>query len=247
MVSGKKIFVTGGSRGIGRATVLTLANSGADVVFTYHSNEAAAKAVCEETVQAPGRVWAFPAQAESFAIAKATVQQAREVMGGLDGLVLNAGITRDRPLVMMAEEDWDEVIATNLKGTFNYARAALYDLIRQRYGRIVCVSSVSGGQIGVAGQTNYAATKAGQIGFVRSLAKEVAAYGVTVNAIAPGFIETDLWESIPENKRETIINSIPQKRLGKAEEVAAAIRFFLSAEAAYITGSVLVIDGGLSS
>ncbi|UFJ42564.1 3-oxoacyl-ACP reductase FabG [Brevibacillus humidisoli] len=246
MVSGKKILVTGGSRGIGRATVLALAKAGADVAFTYHSNTAAAEAVCQEAEEASARVLALQAEAEQFEKTKETVEHVRQMLGGLDGVVLNAGITRDRPLVMMPEESWDEVMTTNLKGTFNYARAAIYDMVRQRSGRIVCVSSVSG-LVGVPGQTNYAATKAGQIGFVKSLSKEVAAYGVTVNAVAPGFIETDIWESIPESKREGIMNSIPQKRLGKAEEVAAAIRFLLSEEAAYITGSVLVIDGGLSS
>ncbi|MBO8162849.1 MAG: 3-oxoacyl-ACP reductase FabG [Brevibacillus sp.] len=239
-------MVTGGSRGIGRAVVLSLVGVGADVAFTYRDNDAAAEAVCREGKQMPGRVWALKAEAEDYEQSKSTIEQAYNLLGRLDGLVLNAGITRDRPLVMMPEENWDEVIATNLKGTFTYARAAIYEMIRQRYGRIVCVSSVSG-IVGVAGQSNYAATKAGQIGFVKALAKEVAAYGITVNAVAPGFVETDIWKSIPEAKREGIISSIPLGRLAQPEEVAGAIRFLLSEEAAYITGSVLVIDGGLSS
>lgn len=238
--------MTGGSRGIGRATVLALAEAGADVAFTYSSNEEAAHDVCTAAEGYSGKVLAIQANAEDFAAAKSAVERVQDELGGLDGVVINAGITKDRPLVMMPEGDWDDVIATNLKGTFNYARAAVYGMIRERSGRIVCVSSVSG-LTGVLGQSNYSATKAGQIGFVRSLSKEVGPYGITVNAVAPGFIETDIWEQIPENKREGILASIPVGRLGQAQEVAAAIRYLLSPDAAYITGSVLVIDGGLSS
>ncbi len=244
---GKKILVTGGSRGIGRATVLALARSGAHVAFTYSSNQAAADEVLSEAVGAEGRVIAMRACVQDYKQAKRVVEDVQKQLGDLDGLVLNAGITRDGILAMMTEENWDDVVATNLKGVFNYARASIYTMIRQRAGRIVCVSSVSGGRVGIAGQTNYGATKAAQIGFVKSLAKEVAPYGITVNAVAPGFIETDLWQTLPEGKRAGLLKSIPQGRLGQPEEVAALIRFLLSEDASYITGTVVEIDGGLSA
>ena len=244
---GKKILVTGGSRGIGKATVLALVRSGALVAFTYSSNQTAAAEVLSEAAGAEGRVIAVQADVQSFEQAKQVIEEVQKELGDLDGLVLNAGITRDGILAMMPEKNWDDVVATNLKGIFNYARAAIYGMIRQRTGRIVCISSVSGGRIGVAGQTNYGATKAAQIGFVKSLAKEVALYGITVNAVAPGFIETDIWQSIPAAKHASLLKSIPQGRLGRPEEVAAVIRFLLSEDASYITGSVVEIDGGLSA
>lgn len=244
---GKKILVTGGSRGIGKATVLALARSGAYVAFTYSSNQKAAEEVLSEADELEGHVIAIQANVQDYAQAKKTINSVQEQLGDLDGLVLNAGITRDGILAMMPEENWDEVVATNLKGIFNYARASVYGMIRQRAGRIVCVSSVSGGRIGVPGQTNYGATKAAQIGFVKALAKEVASHGITVNAVAPGFIETDIWQSIPEAKRAGMIKGIPLGRLGRPEEVATAICYLLSEEAAYITGSVIEIDGGLSA
>ncbi|QKG83256.1 beta-ketoacyl-ACP reductase [Kroppenstedtia pulmonis] len=246
ILDGKKYLVTGGSRGIGRSTVLSLAEAGATVAFTYSTHEKAAREVKEEAERTGGSTVAFCADVTDYQKAREVVDLTREKLGGLDGVVLNAGITKDSPLVMMQEESWDDVIATNLKGTFNYARAALYGMIRQRYGRIICVSSVSG-LVGVAGQTNYAATKAGQIGFLKALSKEAAPYGITVNAVSPGFIETDLWKSIPEQKHEQILKQIPLGRLGSSEEVAGVIRFLLSPTASYMTGSVLVVDGGLSS
>ncbi len=244
---GKKILVTGGSRGIGKATVLALARSGASVAFTYSSNHKAAEEVLSAAARMEGRVIAVQANVQDYAQAKRTINDVQEQLGDLDGLVLNAGITRDGILAMMPEENWDEVVATNLKGIFTYARASVYGMIRQRAGRIVCVSSVSGGRIGVPGQTNYGATKAAQIGFVKALAKEVASHGITVNAVAPGFIETDIWQSIPEAKRAGMVKGIPLGRLGQPEEVASAICYLLSEEAAYITGSVIEIDGGLSA
>jgi 3-oxoacyl-[acyl-carrier protein] reductase len=246
-LNGKKFLVTGGSRGIGQATVLALAEMSADVAFTYNCSKEAAEAVLRSAEKAPGRIIAVQADAGNYKEARQTVDSVQETLGGLDGIVLNAGITHDQLLVMTAEESWDEVISTNLKGTFNYARASIYRMIQQRSGRIVCVSSVSGAVMGVAGQTSYASTKAAQIGFVKSLSKEVASYGITVNAVAPGFIETDIWHAIPPARRATLLKTIPLQRLGQPEEVAATIRFLLSPDASYITGSVLVIDGGLSS
>lgn len=246
-MSGKTVLVTGGSRGIGKATVLALARSGNSVAFTYSSNELAAEAVVAEAASTAGHVIALRADVEDFQQAKQVVEEAQKALGDLDGLVLNAGITRDGVFAMMPEENWDKVIATNLKGVFNYTRAAIYGMIRQRHGRVVCVSSISGGRLGASGQTNYGATKAAQIGFVKSLSKEVAAYGITVNAVAPGFIETDLWQSVPEAKRESLLKTIPQGRLGQPDEVATAICFLLSEQASYITGTVLTIDGGVSA
>jgi 3-oxoacyl-[acyl-carrier protein] reductase len=247
-VQGKKFLVTGGSRGIGKATVLALVRSGAYVAFTYgHDQTAAEEVLSEAAAEAGGRAIAVQASVQDYKRARQVIEEVQQKLGDLDGLVLNAGITRDGILAMMPEEKWDEVIETNLKGVFTYTRAAIYAMIRQGSGRIVCVSSVSGGRIGVAGQTNYGATKAAQIGFVKALAKEVAPHGITVNAVAPGFIETDIWHSIPEAKRSSLLKSIPQGRLGLPEEVAALIRFLLSDEAGYITGSVVAIDGGLSA
>jgi 3-oxoacyl-[acyl-carrier protein] reductase len=246
-VRGKNFLVTGGSRGIGRATVLMLAQAGAQVAFTYAGNQEAATEVLSVGAAMEGRVLAFQASVQNYQRARQVLEEIQHAFGDLDGLVLNAGIARDSLLVKMTEESWDEVVATNLKGIFSYVRASLYNMIRQRSGRIVCVSSVSGSRVGVLGQTNYGATKAAQLGFVKALAKEVAPYGITVNAVAPGFIETDIWRSIPEAKRSPLLKSIPLGRLGQPEEVAAAIRFLLSEEAGYITGSVLEIDGGLSA
>lgn len=246
-MQGKNILVTGGSRGIGRATVLALAQLGANVAFTYSSSQADAAEVLAAADGAPGRVQALQADVQDYKRAKQVFESTQEIFGDLFGLVLNAGITRDGLLAMMPEENWDMVVATNLKGVFNYARAAVYSMIRQQEGRIICVSSISGGRMGIIGQTNYSATKAAQIGFVKSLAKEVAAKGITVNAVAPGFIETDVWQAIPDVKRTGFLKSIPLGRLGQPEEVAAVIRFLLSEEASYITGTVIEIDGGLSA
>lgn len=246
-MQGQKILVTGGSRGIGRATVLALAQSGAQVAFTYGQNQAAAEEVVASAARTEGRAFAVRANVQDFAQARQVVETVQEELGDLNCLVLNAGITRDGLLAMMPEENWDAVVATNLKGVFNYARAVAYSMIRQRAGHIVCVSSVSGARVGVAGQTNYGATKAAQIGFVKSLAKEIAPYGITVNAVAPGFIETDIWQSIPEAKRAGLLKGIPLGRLGQPEEVASVIRFLLSEEASYITGAVIEIDGGMSA
>lgn len=246
-MSKQRILVTGGSRGIGRATVLALAQAGADVAFTYGHTSSAAEEVLVATSTMAGRVIAMQADVADLVRAKEVVAEVEQQLGDLTGLVLNAGIARDGILAMMSEENWDAVINTNLKGIFTYARAAALGMVRQRAGRIVCVSSVSGGQLGVLGQTNYGATKAAQVGFVKALTKEVAGYGITVNAVAPGFIETDIWQQMPEAKRAAQLKNIPAGRLGQPEEVAALICFLLSEAASYITGTVLTIDGGLSA
>lgn len=245
MLSKKRILVTGGSRGIGRAVILSLIDAGANVVFTYRDNHDLAEQLCKQVNTESQRLFMISADAENYEKAQETVKQAKELLGGLDGLVINAGITRDSLLWSMSENDWDEVIATNLKGTFNYARAAAFGFVKQKAGSIVCVSSVSG-LFGVPGQTNYSATKAGQIGFVKSFSKEVAKYGVNVNAVAPGFVVTDMWDALGDKKQEQVLNDIPLGRPAASEEVAEAIKFLLSNNANYITGHTLVVDGGLS-
>jgi 3-oxoacyl-[acyl-carrier protein] reductase len=244
MLRGQIFLVTGGSRGIGKATVEVLVRSGANVAFTYRSSKEASESLCDELAGEGGQVAAFQGEAHDLEQARSIVSQVKERFGGLHGMVINAGITKDKPFYMMSEEDWDAVMQTNLKGTFAYARAVIYDFIKQKYGRIVCLSSVSG-LMGVPGQANYSATKAGQIGFVQTLSKEVAKFGVTVNAVAPGFVKTEMWESIPSSVKENLLKEIPLGRVGEAAEVADAVCFLL--KAGYMTGSVLVMDGGLQA
>ena len=246
MLKDKTYLVTGGSRGIGRAAVIALWQAGANVAFTYRNNHDAAEELCAQAQGAENKLLAIQANAEELDKAKETVAQVKQAFGTLDGIVINAGITRDKPLFMMDETEWDDIMNTNLKGTYNYAKAVVYDFMKQRSGRIICVSSISG-IMGVAGQTNYSAAKSAQIGFVRSLSKEISKFGITVNAVAPGFIETDMWRDMDEKERDRAVKQIPAGRIGSAEEVSHAICFLMSPQSSYITGNVLVVDGGLSS
>lgn len=243
-LEGKKALVTGASRGIGRAIALALAAAGADVAVNYAGSEAAAKEVAAE-IEAMGRK-AFVVQADISQNAASTemVDAVVKEFGRIDILVNNAGITRDGLLMRMKEEDWDAVLTTNLKGVFNCTKAAVKYMMKQRAGRIVSISSVVG-LIGNAGQANYAAAKAGVIGFTKAVAKEVAARGITVNAVAPGFIKTDMTSVLPEKVVESLVANIPQSRLGEPEDIAKAVLFLVSDDANYITGQTLHVDGGM--
>ena len=244
-LQGRNALVTGGSRGIGRAICLELARQGANVAVNYAGNAQAAEetaAACRELgVQAV----TIRADVADAAACEAMVKEVISSFGSLHILVNNAGITRDGLLMTMKEDAFDAVVETNLKGAFLCMKAVARPMMRQRYGRIVNLSSVVGLR-GNAGQVNYAASKAGVIGMTKSLAKELASRGVTVNAVAPGFIETDMTAAMPDAAKAATLASIPMGRLGAAEDVARTAAFLSSEEAAYITGQVLAVDGGMS-
>ncbi|MEK7440696.1 MAG: 3-oxoacyl-[acyl-carrier-protein] reductase [Chloroflexota bacterium] len=244
-LQGKVALVTGASRGIGKAIAIELGKRGAKVAVNYaKSAEGANEAVT--AIQAAGsEATALQADVSDFKAATDLIKATIEKFGRLDILVNNAGTTRDMLIMMMPEDDWDFVIKTNLKSAYNCSKVALKTMIRQRSGRIINISSVSG-VMGNGGQTNYSASKAGLIGFTKALAREVASRSITVNAIAPGFVPTDLTSGIPENMKEESKKLIPLGRWGNAEEVAYAVAFFASDEAAYITGQTLNVDGGMA-
>ncbi|MBM3249892.1 MAG: 3-oxoacyl-[acyl-carrier-protein] reductase [Candidatus Omnitrophica bacterium] len=245
MLEDKVAIVTGGTRGIGRAIVLRLARSGCDVAFTYLKSSQEADLLIREAGKLGRRVLALQADVRDFDQSRQLIERVKDDFGKLDILVNNAGITRDKALMMMTREEWLEVVDTNLNGTFNATRCAIVTFLKQKSGSIVNITSVSG-VTGLPRQTNYSASKAGIIGFTKALAREVAAYNIRVNAVAPGFIDTDMIGSLKEEFREAIRKRIPLARFGSADDVSRVVEFMASDRASFITGQVVIVDGGLS-
>ncbi len=243
-LTGKIALVTGGSRGIGRAIAIALAGQGAKVAVNYVSNAQAATEVVERIASCGGRAVAIQGDVANGADAKRIVEETQKTLEGLHILVNNAGLTADDLVLRMSEESWDRVMAVNLRGAYLCTKAALRPMIRQRWGRIINVASVAG-LVGNAGQANYAAAKAGLIGFTKSVAKEVASRSVTANAIAPGLVQTEMTANLTEGQEQAVLQIVPLGRAATPEEIAPAVVFLASEEAGYITGSVLAIDGGL--
>jgi 3-oxoacyl-[acyl-carrier protein] reductase len=238
-------LVTGGSRGIGRAAVLALARDGFDVAFCYRSDAEAATAVEKEAAQLGVRARADRVDVAEAAAVRDWVERVEAELGPVDAAVTAAGITRDNPLVLMEDEQWGQVLSTNLDGVYHVCRSVVFGMMKRRAGAIVNVSSVAG-VYGHPTQSNYSASKAGIIGFSKALAKETGRSGIRVNVVAPGFVDTDMTGAMTDSAREEALAKIPLRRMGTAEEVAEMVAYLVSDRAAYVTGSVLQIDGGIT-
>lgn len=245
MLNGKVAVVTGASRGIGRAAALKLASQGALVIVNYNGSKDRAEEVKKEIEAAGGKAEIRQCNVSDYAACEEMFKEIIVEFGSVDILVNNAGITKDGLLLKMSEADYDAVLDTNLKGTFNCIRFVSRQMIKQRGGRIINMSSVSG-VLGNAGQANYSASKAGVIGLTKSAARELAGRGITVNAIAPGFINTEMTEALSDKVKEGVVAQIPLGRFGETEDIANAVAFLASEEAGYITGQVLCVDGGMA-
>lgn len=250
-IKNKKAIVTGGTRGIGRAIVKELAtntsykNVLSDVAFIYNKSDEAAQELVKELENSNSKIYAIKADVSSYDETQKAINEAIEKLGGIDFLINNAGITRDNLLLRMSEKDFDDVINANLKSVFNCTKAVLKNLISQRSGRIVNISSIVA-LIGNPGQANYVASKAGIIGFTKSVAREVASRGITVNAITPGFIKSDMTDKLTEEQKQKLVQNIPLGRIGLPENIAKMVAFLCSEDADYITGQVITVDGGLT-
>lgn len=244
MLENKVAIVTGASRGIGRAIALTLANYGASIVVNYCGSKGKAEEVVEEIKKNGGNAIAYQADVADMEAIKLMFADVLKQFGSIDILVNNAGITRDNLILKMSEDEFDGVINTNLKGTFNCLKHASRIMLKQKSGRIINISSISG-VCGNAGQVNYSASKAGVIGMTKSLAKELGSRGITVNAVAPGYIKTDMTAVLKDELKEKVTEQIPLKRLGEVEDIAETVAFLASDKASYITGQTIQVDGGL--
>jgi 3-oxoacyl-[acyl-carrier protein] reductase len=243
-VEGRVALVTGGGRGLGRAIAVRLAQEGAKVAVSYRSNDAAAGETAELVRKACAGCETFKGDVSSSEDVEALMKGVGEAFGPVEILVNNAGTTRDNILLRMKDAEFEEVLATNLKGTYLCTRAVLRGMVRARWGRIVNISSVVG-LVGNAGQANYAASKAGMIGFTKSVAREVAGRGITANAVAPGYVDTELTGALPENVKEQILGQVPVGRFGEPEEIAEVVAFLAGERAAYVTGQTIAVDGGM--